>query len=225
MAPRRTLRLTCLGLAWLALACVTINVYFPEAAVKDLSQQIEEAVARAAAQGKAAAPEETTPEATAEPSGGSRNQAPLPTLARHTVSTVIGSLLWLTAPEAIAQGDQVASPEISNPAIRAIIRSRAARIEEIRRHKNTGVLGEDNQALLSARALDSLALKDRAAVQRLIKDENADRERMFKEIAAATSTDLSQLPRIQATYAETLRENAKPGDWIQLAGGEWRQKS
>ena len=31
-------------------ACVTINVYFPEAAVKDLSEKIEDAVAREAAE-------------------------------------------------------------------------------------------------------------------------------------------------------------------------------
>ena len=36
--------------AALVLACVTINVYFPEAAVKDLSEKIEDAVAREAAE-------------------------------------------------------------------------------------------------------------------------------------------------------------------------------
>ena len=86
------------------------------------------------------------------------------------------------------------------------------------------MLGKNNKALLEVRSLDSLALRERAAVQKLVKEENEGRERMFKEIAAATGTDLSQLPQIQSTYAETLRERANAGDWIQLASGEWKQR-
>ena len=67
-------------------------------------------------------------------------------------------------------------------------------------------------------------LKERADAQKLIKDENADREQLFKEIAAAKNVELSQLPQIRTTYAETLREKAHPGDWIQLPDGSWAQK-
>ena len=38
----------------LVVACVTINVYFPEAAVKDLSERIEAAVAQQASEAEAA---------------------------------------------------------------------------------------------------------------------------------------------------------------------------
>ena len=71
---------------------------------------------------------------------------------------------------------------------------------------------------------DALSLQERAAVQKLVRAENADRERMFKEIAAATGTDLSQLPRIRSTYAATLRQKARTGDWIQMPDASWRQK-
>ncbi len=47
---------------------------------------------------------------------------------------------------------------------------------------------------------------------------------MFKEIAAATGADPSSVPQIRTTYAETLRQKARPGDWIQQPGGEWKQK-
>ena len=55
--------------------------------------------------------------------------------------------------------------------------------------------------------------------------ENSDRERMFKEIAAATGTDLSQLSSIKKTYAQTLRQKARRGDWIELPDGTWKQKA
>ncbi|HSO22622.1 MAG TPA: DUF1318 domain-containing protein, partial [Chondromyces sp.] len=75
------------------------------------------------------------------------------------------------------------------------------------------------------RNLDAIqGLKERAEAQKLIKDENADREQLFREIAAAKNVELSQLPQIRTTYAEALRENARPGDWIQLPDESWAQK-
>ena len=121
--------------------------------------------------------------------------------------------------------DEVAAPEITNPAIEKIIQSRAGRVKELNKYKASGVLGANNKALVEVRQLDALPLQERAAVQKLVKAENADRERMFKEIAAATGTNLSQLPKIRSTYATTLRQKARPGEWIQMPDGSWRQKS
>ena len=212
-----------------ALACITINVYFPEAAVRDLSEKIENAVAEEAA--KAVTSEET---AGAESSSESASliEGSVKENLKATVTpsallrqTVLSWALDWTAPDAMAQsGSGVAAPEITNPAIRKIVESRGQRLPQIQPFKDSGVLGENNNALLEIRGLDSLALQDRAQVQKLVKAENADRERMFKEIAAATGTDLSQLPQIQSTYAATLRENAGKGEWIQLPDGTWKQK-
>ena len=202
----------------LALACVTINVYFPEAAVKDLSERIEAAVAEQAAETSG-----ETPDAGSEAEGDSGGQADLGGGFLRAAEIALGTALHLLGPgDALAQ--EVAAPEITNPAIRRIIASRGARVAEIDRFKSQGVLGENNQALLEARELGSLALQDRAAVQKLVREENADRERMFKEIAAATGADLSTLPQIRSTYAQTLRQRARSGDWIQQAGGQWVQK-
>ncbi len=122
---------------------------------------------------------------------------------------------------AFAQG--IAAPEITNAAIRAILASRSARLESIHRHLSRGAFGENNKALLQARDLSALPLQERAAVQKLLREENADRESMFIEIAAATGTDLSQLPRIRERYAAALRADARRGDWIQMPDGSWRQ--
>ena len=65
--PRRYTTLLGLLLAGLAaIACVTINVYFPEAAVKDLSEKIEDAVEREAAEAGSTSPE---PAEAGEPAG------------------------------------------------------------------------------------------------------------------------------------------------------------
>jgi uncharacterized protein YdbL (DUF1318 family) len=202
-----------LGCAAVLAACITINVYFPEAAVKELAQQIEDEVQRKAG---------GEPSPTPAPD-------PAPTPAAESVSGASESLLsWILsfgATTAYAAQDEVAAPEITNPAIRKIIDSRASRLAAVNELKAKGVVGESNQALLVVRNLDAIqGLKERAEAQKLIKDENADREQLFKEIAAAKDVDLGQLPQIRTTYAETLREKAHPGDWIQLPDGSWAQK-
>ena len=200
-----------LGCAAVLAACITINVYFPEAAVKELSQQIEDEVQKTAAGEPAPAPE-PTPTPVAQSEGGEPE-------------SLLAFILSLGATTAYAAQDQVAAPEITNPAIRKIIDSRAARLDAINALKAKGVVGESNQALLVIRNLDAIqGLKERADAQKLVKDENADREQLFKEIAAAKNVDLAQLPQIRATYAETLRDKAHPGDWIQLPDGTWEQK-
>ena len=208
-----TRRIALLGLIGvLALACVTINVYFPEEKVKDLSEKIEDAVAREAA-------EEAAPAEADKASGNQSVQLDF----EKAASFVVGSVLALL-PAGDISAQEVAEPEISNPAIRRIVESRGARVGELTRFKAAGAIGENNQALLEAKDLQALPLQDRAAAQRLIKAENDDREQMFKEIAAATGADPSSLPQIRTTYAETLRQKAKPGEWIQQPNGEWQKK-
>ena len=141
------------------------------------------------------------------------------------MASLLGWVVSLGATTAYAAQDEVAAPEITNPAIRKIIDSRAARLAALNALKAEGVIGENNQALIEVRNLEAVqGLRERADTQKLVKDENADREQLFKEIAAAKNVDLTQLPKIRATYAETLREKAKPGDWIQLPDGSWVQK-
>src|SRR5262245_3274738 len=152
------------GAAILA-ACVTINVYFPAAAVKELSNQIEDEVQKKAAEAKpaaGAAGEGAAP--------GAAKPSPSPAPLRGEVQ--LFDALLRGAP-AYAQAGEVAAPEVSSPAIRKIIDARAARAGALDQYKGQGVVGENNRALVEARNLESIAdLKARADVQRLIKAEN-----------------------------------------------------
>jgi uncharacterized protein YdbL (DUF1318 family) len=193
-------------------ACVTVNVYFPEAEIRDMSRQIEEEIQQQAADEAAARGEDEESE-TQPQARRSAIAAPL----RLASQLVFGSPVYAQS--------QVPSPGVSNPAIRRIIDSRAARLPQINRFKASGVVGENNKSLLEIRALDQVTdLRQRATLQRLVKDENADRERLFEEMAAATSVERSQIPRLRETYAATIREKSRAGDWIQLPNGTWRQK-
>lgn len=192
-----------------AISCVTINVYFPEAAIKDLSQQIEEQVRKEAAKREAEAAKTPTP--------APQEDAKKPGPSAGLLDSLLGALP--------AFAEDVAAPEVTSPAIRKIIDSRAARASALADYKSKGVVGENNQARVEVRNLETLPdLKARAEVQRLVRAENADREELFKEIAAAKKVDLSQLPKIRETYARTLRDGARPGEWVQMPDGTWSQK-
>lgn len=195
-------------------ACVTVNVYFPEGEIRDLSRQIEDEIRQQASQESAAGePAEEKEQEDAPQASRLAVEAPF----RLAAELFLGSPVW-------AQ-DEVPAPEVTNPAIRRIIDSRARRLAQLNRFKGSGVVGENNQALVEVRALDQVTdLRERAAVQRLVKDENADREALFKEMAIATGVDSSQIPRLRTTYAATLREKARAGDWIQMPDGNWRRK-
>ncbi len=221
---RRLVRTLVALAAVVVVGCVTINVYFPEAEIKDLSKQIEDAVQKQAdknAQQKTAAPEPgaattPTPPPTPPPTPEKSPGAPAPR------ASLLDGLFGITPAFA---AEAVPAPEVTSPAIRKIIDSRAARVADINKYKTAGVIGDNNKALLEVRNLDALPdLKARADVQKLVRAENADREELFKEMAVAKGVDLSQLPKIREAYAGTLRDNARPGDWIQLPDGTWKQK-
>ena len=223
---RTKTRLAVVAAAALVLgACVTVNVYFPAAEVKDLSKKIEDEVQKEAAkvQDKPAAPAPAPAPAPdskspADPSAPSGTSAPPP--ARGSAS-LFDTLLGVTP--AYAEG--VADPEVTSPAIRKIIESRGARVASLDKYKASGVIGENNKALLEIRSLDAISdLKSRAEAQRLVKDENSDRTELFAEIATAKKVDAAQIPKIQETYAQTIRERARAGEWIQMPDGAWKQK-
>lgn len=201
-----------LALTLIVAGCVTINLYFPEKEVEDLAQKIEQQVQEQAEAGEAGTNEATPPEQAPAPAGKGSSGGPLSLLDR---------LLGVTP----AYAQAVPEPEVTNPAIRKIIDSRASRLADVNGYKSKGVIGENNRGALEVRDLDALSdLRARAEVQKLVRAENTDREQLYKEIAAAKNIELSQLDKIRETYAETLRQNARPGDWIQLPDGSWKQK-
>ncbi|RMF74498.1 MAG: DUF1318 domain-containing protein [Acidobacteria bacterium] len=215
MASRGVRRLGVLaGVALIAAACVTINVYFPEAQIRDISKEIEQEVQKRAAEA-AEPPADTEQDATSDSDGISG-----PTTAIRPAGLLDG-LFGMPAYAA----EDVPEPAVTNPAIRKIIDSRGRRAPLLAPYRKLGVIGEGRDGFLVVRKLDALGdLRKRAEVQKLVREENDDRRALYREIAAATNVDLSQIAKVAETYAATLREMAKPGEWIQLPDGRWVQK-
>jgi len=123
-------------------------------------------------------------------------------------------LLASTVPAVMAEQYDI---KTMTPEVHKALQNRHARYAEIQQRKESGLIGENNQGLLQA-------LKDPSATAGLIGAENADRQLIYNEIVQQNNLSPSNLPQVQAVFAEVQREKAKTGEAIQLPSGEWTKK-
>ncbi|HEX9443939.1 MAG TPA: YdbL family protein [Candidatus Binatia bacterium] len=193
------------SLAFFLTACVTVNIYFPAAAVQ-----------RAA---------DTIVNETWGSGGGSGNEAPRPgpKQAPGDRGSIAGRILVsIVLPnEAFAQEPDI---NISNPAIRALKDAIKARSESLKPYLDRGNVGINRDGLLAVRTTDGPNLKERAEVQQLVEAENRDRESLYGELAKANNIPREKVADIKRIFARSWIEQARPGWWIQDAQGNWAKK-
>ncbi len=179
----------------LALACITVNIYFPEAAVQQAASEIVDEVRQQNAKDKPPAePEKKQME------------------SRNTGFSLV--------PAAFAQQET----SVSTPTIRAIKDSMKQRFGALKPYYDGGNLGENNNGFVEVRDDGALSLKDKASLRDLVRDENSDRTKLYAEVAKALNIEASQIGRIQKIFAQSWINNAAPGWWVQKDNGEWAKK-
>ncbi len=178
-------------------ACVTVNIYFPAAAVQRAADKIVE-------------------ETWGEPGKGVKETP-------KDSSSVAGKLYAFVgfSREAFAQEADI---NVSNPAIRALKESIKTRSESVKPFMDRGNVGLDRQGLLVVRTTEGLNLKERAEAQQLVEAENRDREALYAEIAKANNFPKERVADIKRIFAKSWIEQARSGWWIQDAQGNWRRK-
>jgi len=177
------------------LACITVNIYFPEATVKQAAAEIVDEIRKTDAEKKA-------PEATAQ----------LPVQRDAGPFSLV--------PAAYAQE----ATNVSTPAIRALKDSMKARFVTLKPYFDGGNIGETNKGMLDVRDETGLNLQAKAALRNLVKDENADRTNLYAEVAKALNIEASQIEKIQVIFAAEWAKSALPGWWIQAEDGAWAKK-
>jgi uncharacterized protein YdbL (DUF1318 family) len=180
----------------LLLACITVNIYFPEATVKKAADEIVDEIRKKDAQDKTA-PETIKKEARLAPSAG-----------------------FSLVPVAYAQQETT----VSNPAIRALKDSMKQRFPSLKPFYDGGNIGETNTGLVEVRSEDGLDLRQKATLRGLVKDENADRTKLYAEVAKALNIQASEIGRIQKIFATSWQNAAAAGWWIQKESGDWVKK-
>ena len=180
----------------LTAACVTINVYFPAAAVEKAADRIIEDIWGAPA-----------------PNSGALSPALNIRIAQPS--------LWLNLLIRPAQAQ--ADINISTPAIDKLKKSMAARFGQLEPLFNKGAVGLTRDGLITLRDPNAVGLKERAQAQKLVKQENSDRTALYREIAKANNHPEWEKD-IRATFAKQWIKNARSGWWYQDEKGRWRQR-
>ena len=180
-------------------ACVTVNIYFPAAAVERAADQIVK-----------------------ETWGGPNDPAkaaPKPQSFNPFSPIRVVNLSFIGEAHA-----QEADINVSNPAIRALKDSIRERSNAIKPFMDRGNIGLAQDGLLTVHNADGLNLKERAETKQLVDAENRDRENLYAEIAKANNISKDSIPKIKTIFARSWLDQARPGWWIQDAQGNWKKK-
>jgi len=179
-------------------ACVTVNIYFPAAAVQRAADEIVK-------------------ETWGGPSEKTEKNQPQSLLRFAPLGT-----LWLgLVREAFAQEADI---NVSNPAIRGLRESIKRRSGAIKPYMDKGNGGINQDGMLVIRSSEGLSLKERAELQQLIEAENRDREALYAEIAKANDIPPNAVSKIKGIFAKSWIDQAQSGWWIQDPQGNWKRK-
>jgi uncharacterized protein YdbL (DUF1318 family) len=177
------------------LACITVNIYFPEATVRQVAEEIVGEIQMKAAE---KAGQEPIKKLSALPKTGS----------------------FSLIPAAYAQEETT----VSNPAIRALKDSIANHLAAMMPSFAAGNIGLTNKGLVEIRDEAGLNLQAKAALRQLVKEDNGDRMKLYAEVAKALNIEASQIERIQKIFAENWIKSAAAGWWVQQEDGVWVRK-
>jgi len=202
---RRVLSLKIALASLLFAACVTINVYFPAAAVDKAADQFINDVTKGSSS--------TPPQSNYTPSQDEPN----------LLVAAIGQVLYALIPAAQAQNAEAAL-NVNTPAVARIRSSMTARFVELEKFFASGAVGLTNNGLIEVRDINAVALPDRATVKRLVAEDNSDRAQLYTEWARASNHPEWEADIKKSFARRWVATGAKPGWYYQDDSGAWKQK-
>jgi uncharacterized protein len=182
-------------------ACVTINIYFPAAAAEKAADEIIKDIQKIA-------PQQMEPK-------------PKASLSDWQVSVyrlIDTALNVVVSPAQAAEADLA----IDSAEIRQLRGSMESRFASLQPLYSSGFVGIQADGLLVVRDIQSVPLKDRNQINKLVAAENADRQSLYQAIADANGHP-DWAAQIKSTFAGRWVSNAQSGWWYQ-SSGSWKQK-
>lgn len=200
---RKLVYLVLTSMAVALVGCVTINVYFPEAAAQKAADQFIGNVLDDA--GQTTAPKKSQPEP-----ADTKGQRPS------------AMLLDLLIPAAHAAD----TPDIrihtsATDALRERMRARFH--DSLEGLLDSGAAGFTHDGLVALHDAASLPLSQRSQASATVAAENRDRNELYREIAQANNHPEWQ-SKIRDTFAKGWIDKAHSGWYYQNAGGKWVKK-
>ena len=178
---RRVFFMAILCMTIYVFACVTINIYFPAEKVESVAGDIVNEIRG----GQGGEKEESLKK--------DKNS-----LLRETLLAISPSLTW--AEEAIT---------VSNPTIRALKEKMKNRYAQLKPYYQKGMLKEGNKGYVTLGNMQGLGLKEKRDLKNLVDSENADRKKLYDEVAKALKIDASQINKIAEIFAKEWQKSVR----------------
>lgn len=203
-----------------ACAIITVNVYFPEGDAKEAYKSLDGMLLKNSEEKAPGGENQPLPEQKAPASRPqSRLLDSIPTLSFCSVAQAASNF-----------ADDLAVELAGMPEVLKAYEEMSQRLPRLTSLFNSGVIGLTNQGLITAREKTKITPQD----EKLVHAENQNRKTVVTSMArviikltgqSSTSEVMEQaMGKAAATYAETKREAAKTGWWIQLPNDRWVQK-
>jgi hypothetical protein len=202
-------------------AVITVNVYFPEKAVKDAYKSVDGMMLKDGGS--------TAPAPESQPADSKDKDSAAKPLSG--ISRLLPALSFAAAAYAADNtADTLAVELASMPEVTRAYEVMSRNLSRVRQLLAGGAVGLSSQGLITARDKTRLTPQDEA----LLKTENDSRKTVITGMAKAIALHNKQTPnkaemdqllaKSAATYAEAKRDEAAPGWWLQLQNGKWIQK-
>jgi hypothetical protein len=203
-----------------ACAIITVNVYFPEEGAKQAYKSLDDMLLKNSA--------DKAPKGDSKP--GAEKAEPSSKLQFHIFKDLSAFSFVGVAHADDKFGDDLAVELAGMPEVNKAYDEMNKRLPRLTTLFNSGAVGLTSQGLVTVRDKSGVNAQDEA----LVNAENQSRKVVITSMAKAivkltkqadTKAVLDQmLGKAAATYAETKRDAARPGWWMQLANGRWVQK-
>lgn len=175
-------------------ACVTINVYFPEAEAKEAVSKSTDYIL-----------------GTKKKQEGN-NQSSID--IKKTIIIASREIMNFIIPSANAA---------SSPAVQKIETQLKNKFAELSRFFDTGVVGYTNNGFVAIKDLNAAAVKDKITAKKLVASVNSNLKQLYKERAKADG-NAAWAKKYQDIYSKDWIKKAKKGWWYQKSNGSWTKK-
>jgi uncharacterized protein YdbL (DUF1318 family) len=200
---KRKIRILTAAIFFMMVSCavITVNIYFPEKAVQEAYKNLEKELMDTGKKKPESKPE----------------------------STIRFEFVTSAYAQEPGLADKIAEIVRKMPDVVEAYKEMGARISDIDRLRDSGIVGEGNKGLLVVRE-GRLSPSDK----KLVDMENTNRQAVMKGMARAiirinrvpeTEANMAQvMPQAVEQFASIRRDSAKKGWWVQDPAGNWTRK-
>jgi uncharacterized protein YdbL (DUF1318 family) len=131
-------------------------------------------------------------------------------------------MMWAVAMALATLQDEAPDLVANTPKVLSINARRKERAALLVPHLDAARIGDARDGRLGVRSEEGLSVKEKAALRKLVEEENADRDRLLKELARVNE----KVPEddVRLRWVAARRKAAARGWWLQNDRGDWKRK-